>query len=147
MNMAAVCCVNGSGSGSARAEACAAVSCEEAKYKGDGGIEWRVAGWEKVAVVSDVDWLETAVKAFGWMMPGEVKVFESDDVRDAKAWLNLEYARRLWKGWRDCVAHSIFQQGILLCIFINTFSMGIEYHDQPETLTRVILINMCIDYA
>ena len=47
----------------------------------------------------------------------------------------------------NCVEHSIFQQGILLCIFINTFSMGIEYHDQPETLTRVILINMCIDYA
>ena len=39
----------------------------------------------------------------------------------------------------NCVEHSIFQQGILLCIFINTFSMGIEYHDQPETLTRVIL--------
>jgi hypothetical protein len=43
--------------------------------------------WERVAVVSDADWLENAVKAFGWMMPGEVKVFESDDVRDAKAWL------------------------------------------------------------
>ena len=54
MNMAAVCCVNGSGSGSAkcesrsaRAEACAAVSCGEEKYKSDGGIERRVAGWEK----------------------------------------------------------------------------------------------------
>ena len=47
----------------------------------------------------------------------------------------------------NCVEHSIFQQGILLCIFINTFSMGIEYHDQPETLTRVILRNMCFDYA
>ena len=35
---------------SARAEACAAVSCGEDKYKSDGGIEWRVAGWEKVAV-------------------------------------------------------------------------------------------------
>jgi len=44
-------------------------------------------GWERVAVVSDADWLEHAVKAFGWMMPGEVRVFESDDVRDAKAWL------------------------------------------------------------
>ena len=57
MNMAAVCCVNGSGSGSAkcesrsaRAEVCAAGSCGEAKHKSDGGIEWRVAGWEKVAV-------------------------------------------------------------------------------------------------
>jgi hypothetical protein len=43
--------------------------------------------WERVAIVSDADWLENAVKAFGWMMPGEVKVFESDDVHDAKAWL------------------------------------------------------------
>merc|ERR550519_1046713 len=39
------------------------------------------------------------------------------------------------------VDHNIFQQGILLCIFINTFSMGIEYHDQPETLTRVVEIS------
>ena len=44
-------------------------------------------GWERLAIVSDVDWLENAVKAFGWLMPGEVKVFESDDVRDAKQWL------------------------------------------------------------
>ena len=39
------------------------------------------------------------------------------------------------------VDHTIFQQGILLCIFINTFSMGIEYHDQPETLTRVVEVS------
>ena len=44
-------------------------------------------GWERLAVVSDADWLENAVKALGWLMPGEVKVFESDDVRDAKQWL------------------------------------------------------------
>jgi SpoIIAA-like len=43
--------------------------------------------WERVAIVSDADWLENAVEAFGWMMPGEIKVFESDEVRDAKAWL------------------------------------------------------------
>jgi hypothetical protein len=44
-------------------------------------------GWKRVAVVSDADWLENAVKAFGWMMPGEVKVFDDDDVDDAKKWL------------------------------------------------------------
>ena len=44
-------------------------------------------GWKRIAIVSDADWLENAVKAFGWMMPGEVKVFESDDVHDAKEWL------------------------------------------------------------
>ncbi|HCB05171.1 MAG TPA: STAS/SEC14 domain-containing protein [Nocardioides sp.] len=43
--------------------------------------------WQKVAIVSDADWLEHAVKAFGWMMPGEVKVFDDDDLDDAKSWL------------------------------------------------------------
>ena len=43
-------------------------------------------GWERVAIVSDADWLEHAVKAFGWMVPGEVKVFELTS-QDAKAWL------------------------------------------------------------
>ena len=44
-------------------------------------------GWEKIAVVSDADWLENSIKAFGWMMPGEVKVFDNDEVDDAKRWL------------------------------------------------------------
>ena len=44
-------------------------------------------GWERIAVVTDADWLENSVKAFGWMMPGEVKVFDDDEVDDAKRWL------------------------------------------------------------
>lgn len=44
-------------------------------------------GWERLAVVSDADWLENTVKAFGWMMPGEVKVFDDDDLDDATDWL------------------------------------------------------------
>jgi hypothetical protein len=44
-------------------------------------------GWKKVAVVSDADWLENSVKAFGWLMPGKVRVFETDDVDDALEWL------------------------------------------------------------
>jgi hypothetical protein len=43
--------------------------------------------WKKVAIVSDADWLENSVKAFGWLMPGQVKVFETDEVHDAKEWL------------------------------------------------------------
>ena len=46
-----------------------------------------LTSWQKVAIVSDADWLENAVKAFGWLMPGEVKVFEDDDLGDAKEWL------------------------------------------------------------
>ena len=44
-------------------------------------------GWEKIAVVSDADWLENGIKAFGWMFPGEVRVFDDDDVDEAKEWL------------------------------------------------------------
>ncbi len=66
---------------------------DEADYK--QGAVWadtkmwfkNLKGWERVAVVSDADWLGNAVKAFGWLMPGEVQVFEPDDVRDAKQWL------------------------------------------------------------
>ncbi|WP_370618432.1 STAS/SEC14 domain-containing protein [Mumia sp. Pv 4-285] len=46
-----------------------------------------IKGWKRVAIVSDADWLENSVKAFGWMMPGDIKVFETDDVDDAKEWL------------------------------------------------------------
>lgn len=36
------------------------------------------------------------------------------------------------------VKHKYFQQGILLAILVNTLSMGIEYHDQPEYLTTTV---------
>lgn len=44
-------------------------------------------GWERLAVVSDADWLENSIKAFGWMMPGEIRVFDDDDIDEATAWL------------------------------------------------------------
>jgi hypothetical protein len=44
-------------------------------------------GWKRVAVVTDADWIENSIKAFGWLMPGEVKTFDTDELREAKAWL------------------------------------------------------------
>lgn len=44
-------------------------------------------GWERIAIITDSDWMEHAVKAVNWMASGELKVFESDDLRDAKIWL------------------------------------------------------------
>jgi hypothetical protein len=46
-----------------------------------------LTGWQKVAVASDADWLEHSIKAFGWLMPGEIRVFELDDIDDAQEWL------------------------------------------------------------
>ena len=54
---------------------------EDAKL---GGGDLRA--WEKVAVVTDRDWVEHAVKAFGWMMPGDVRVFALADLDAAKEW-------------------------------------------------------------
>lgn len=39
---------------------------------------------------------------------------------------------------RLLVQQKYFQQGILLAILINTLSMGIEYHNQPEELTAIV---------
>ena len=39
------------------------------------------------------------------------------------------------------VDHHFFQKFILFCILINTFSMGIEYHKQPDLLTRTVEIS------
>jgi hypothetical protein len=43
--------------------------------------------WEKIAVVSDKDWLAHVVKAFGWMIPGEVRTFHLDELDAAKEWV------------------------------------------------------------
>ena len=42
--------------------------------------------WEKIALVSDKDWVKHTVKALGWMVPGEVRVFELDELDAAKVW-------------------------------------------------------------
>jgi hypothetical protein len=55
---------------------------EDAKL---GGRELKA--WEKVAVVTDKEWLTHMVKAFGWMIPGDVRVFELSALDDAKAWV------------------------------------------------------------
>ncbi|CAB0028578.1 unnamed protein product, partial [Trichogramma brassicae] len=42
---------------------------------------------------------------------------------------------------KKLVNHKYFQQGILLAILINTLSMGIEYHNQPDELTFIVEIS------
>ena len=43
--------------------------------------------WEKIAVVTDVEWMAHTVKAFGFLMPGEVQVFSNAELAAAKAWV------------------------------------------------------------
>jgi hypothetical protein len=45
------------------------------------GIE-RFTKWERIALVTDIDWMRHATNVFGWMTPGDVKSFTLSE-RDA----------------------------------------------------------------
>jgi hypothetical protein len=43
--------------------------------------------FERVAVVSDVDWIRSMIRAFGFVLPGEVRVYDGDDAGHARSWV------------------------------------------------------------
>lgn len=45
------------------------------------------SGFERAAVVTDVGWIKTAVKAMGFVMPCPVQIFDIDELDDAIRWL------------------------------------------------------------
>jgi len=45
-------------------------------------------GFERVAVVTDVGWIKTGVKAMAFMMPCPLQLFAIDELDDAKRWLS-----------------------------------------------------------
>ena len=46
------------------------------------------SAWERVAVVTNVGWISATMKAFGFVMPGHVRVFGNSELADAKRWLS-----------------------------------------------------------
>lgn len=56
--------------------------------KADTGFRARHAtSFDRVAVVSDEDWVRPALGALSFLMPGKAKGFRVADLADAKAWL------------------------------------------------------------
>jgi len=45
------------------------------------------ARWEKIALVTDDHTYHNAVKAFGWLFPGDLKLFSLAELADAKDWI------------------------------------------------------------
>lgn len=43
--------------------------------------------WEKIALVTDIEWVIRSVKVFGFLVPGEVKLFSNDQLAEAKTWI------------------------------------------------------------
>jgi SpoIIAA-like len=60
-----------------------------------GGAMWEdgklglghLGRWERIAFVAREAWVRHAVNAFGYLIPGEVKVFDLADEADAAAWV------------------------------------------------------------
>jgi SpoIIAA-like len=47
-----------------------------------------LTGWERMAVVSDLDWIRGAVQVFGLAMPGHVRVFHNSELAEATRWIS-----------------------------------------------------------
>ncbi len=60
----------------------AGASWEDAKL-GLGHIR----AWDRIAVVCDAEWLRKSLRAFSWMLPGEVQAFALDNLDGALAWI------------------------------------------------------------
>ncbi len=50
------------------------------------GME-HLSRWERIAVVTDVEWIRLAVHAFGFLMPGKVRIFPVKEATGARAWI------------------------------------------------------------
>ena len=47
-----------------------------------------LAGWERLALVSDVEWVRGAVKLFGLLIPGKIRVFHERELAEATRWVS-----------------------------------------------------------
>jgi SpoIIAA-like len=61
----------------------------------DAGAVWEdfrvgfghLTGWERVSVVTDVDWIRLAINVFGFLVPGETRIFPTSETGEARRWI------------------------------------------------------------
>jgi SpoIIAA-like len=61
----------------------------------EGGAMWEdfkvgmehITRWERIAVVSDVEWIRHGVNAFRFLMPGNIRVFPTSEAAGARDWI------------------------------------------------------------
>lgn len=44
--------------------------------------------WERIAVVTDIEWIKLSVMAFGFLMPAQVSVYTSPEAKAARKWIS-----------------------------------------------------------
>lgn len=50
------------------------------------GIE-HLSRWERVAVVTDVEWIKQTMRLFGFLIPGATKSFAASEADSAREWI------------------------------------------------------------
>jgi hypothetical protein len=45
------------------------------------------SAWKRFALVTDVEWVAKAMRAFSWLTPGEVLIRDLDGLEEAKRWV------------------------------------------------------------
>lgn len=45
------------------------------------------SSWERMALVTNKDWVRHGASAFGWLAPGELRLFEPSERDTVRAWL------------------------------------------------------------
>lgn len=43
--------------------------------------------WERIALVSDVDWIKHTMRFFSFLMPAQMKLFSTAEAAEARAWI------------------------------------------------------------
>lgn len=43
--------------------------------------------YDRMAFVTDADWVRRSIKAIGWLIPGEVRLFSTADLGTARTWI------------------------------------------------------------
>ena len=43
--------------------------------------------WERIAIVTNIDWIRETVRAFGFLMPGVIEIFPLSEAAAARAWI------------------------------------------------------------
>ena len=50
------------------------------------GVE-HLTRWERVAVVTDIDWIRRAMNMFRFLVPGDCRVFATGEAAEARRWV------------------------------------------------------------
>jgi hypothetical protein len=60
---------------------------DDLKAAGSVGLKHR-SSWQRMAVVTDKDWIRHGAAVFGPLAPGELRVFDLDETDQARAWVS-----------------------------------------------------------